>query len=70
MDTRKDIDVCQYVHYLTMRDIEQFDDRGMPIIYYVASHDLYVMHKRNFPEFERMMRVAGLELLLFGENNA
>ena len=59
-----------YIQYKTFTSIEQFDDRGMPSIYYVASYDLYVMHERNFPEFERMMESAGFTLAEFGVNNA
>lgn len=57
-------------HYVTLTEVDQFGDWGMPIIYYVASHNIYVMNPRIFPEFQRMMRAAGMELSLFGVNNA
>ena len=57
-------------HYVTLSSADQFGYWGMPIIYYVVSYDLFVMHTRIFPVFERMMRAAGMELLLFGVNNA
>lgn len=59
-----------HAHYVTLSEVDQFGDWGMPVIYYVVSHNLYVMHPRIFPQFQMMMRVAGMELSLFGENNA
>ncbi len=52
-------------HYITIDGLV-----GMPVIYYVVSYNLYVMHPRIFPQFQMMMRVAGMEFSLFGVNNA
>ena len=60
----------ELAHYITIDGLGRFNDWGMPIIYYVVSYNLYVMHPWIFPEFQRMMRVAGMELSLFGVNNA
>lgn len=57
-------------HYITLDGLGRFDDRGMPVIYYVVSYNLYVMHPWIFHQFQRMMQVAGMEISLFGENNA
>ena len=59
-----------FAHYIRIAGLGRFNDWGMPVIYYVVSHNLYVMHPRIFLEFERMMRAAGVEILLFGANNA
>ena len=60
----------KHAHYATLSNVDQFGYWGMPIIYYVVSHNLYVMHPRIFPAFERMMRAADVELSKFGVNNA
>lgn len=57
-------------HYVILSNVDQFGYWGMPIIYYVVSYDLFVMHPRIFPAFERMMRAVDMELSMFGENNA
>ena len=57
-------------HWQTCRDVAIFDDRGGEVVFYLPSHDLYVMHPLNIIPFERMMRAAGMTLSDFGVNNA
>lgn len=57
------------VHYVIDSEVELYGMWGMPMVYYVVSHNIFIMHPRAFPEFEKLMWVVGMELTSFGENN-
>ncbi len=54
------------IHYVVMRDLDIFDYA----VYYNRTYGVYYMHPRVFPAFEQMMLGAGMELSMFGDNNA
>lgn len=59
----------RFAHYVTDSEVLQYGIWGMPMVYYVISHDLFVMHPRVVPEFEKMMWSVGMEVALFGGDN-
>ena len=52
------------IHYVVSSKLDTFQ------VYFSREYGIYYMHPRVFPAFEQMMMTGGMELSLFGVNNA
>lgn len=58
------------INWVTDRDVPRYDDRGMEVVFYKPSHNIYAMHPSNFWAFAQMMKATGVVLSMSGVNNA